>query len=644
MWAAPGDLDTSYDGDGIAFLSFGPGNDYTRAAALQKDGKLVCVGAADLQPRPLAVARFNLDGSLDTTFSDDGRVITSLTSSNSGATSVAIQSDGKIVVGGSSHNGTNSDFAVVRYNPDGSLDPSFGAGGIVITPVTSSNDYSYGMAIQSDGKIVLGGITISNSTLVRYLPDGSLDSTFGDGGKVFTRIGLNSQFSDVLLQQDGKIIGVGCAYRVESHVDFAMARYNVDGSLDTSFGTGGTVITTMSTNSDQPFCATIQPDQKILLAGRAYNGDDTEFNAARYNADGSLDTSFDDDGMLLFHVGDGSAGVMGIGVQEDGKILLTGNCLVDGIRRIVLARRNADGSVDPSFQGGSVITTIGSSSVGGSALLTQCDGRIIVMAGIVYGDVAVLRYENDWLPPPDISVEETSGMELVQGDGPEFNCVRIGQDLAWTFIVRNSGGTNLSGLSASLDGAHSGDFTVQSPLVTSLAPYETNAWLVTFSPEGSGDRGATLRIASNDPDENPFDITLHGTGISALEAWRMVHFGCITNQGIGADVFDCEKDGIPNLMEFALNSDPRQYGPCPTTLITSVPGFLYYFYSRNKDAIGEVAFFVEWSDTLMPNDWHTDGVSEFVIPGGNESSDLIEAIIPAGPGPARFVRLRVTRP
>ncbi|MFM7739828.1 MAG: delta-60 repeat domain-containing protein, partial [Planctomycetota bacterium] len=144
-----------------------------------------------------------------------------------------------IVVAGWAHNGSNDDFALVRYNADGSLDTSFGTAGKVTTPVGTSNDQGYSVTIQPDGKIVLAGSTHNGSNW-----------------------------------------------------DFALVRYNADGSLDTSFGTGGMVTTPIGTNDDYGLSVTFQPECKIVVAGWAHNGSNWDFALVRYNADGSLDTSF----------------------------------------------------------------------------------------------------------------------------------------------------------------------------------------------------------------------------------------------------------------------------------------------------------------------------------------------------------------
>ncbi|MGA9109772.1 MAG: delta-60 repeat domain-containing protein, partial [Smithella sp.] len=213
-------------------------------------------GNSDSTPAPAAsqttasvtdTASSSVSGSLDTTFGTGGIVTTPIGSYDAYAYALAIQSDGRIVVSGYSSNGSNYDFALVRYNTDGSLDTTFGTGGIVITPMGSGYDIAYALAIQSDGRILAAGNSYNGSNynfaLVRYNTNGSLDTTFGTGGIVTTSIGTGDSEALALgIQSDGNILAAGKSPD-GSNNDFALVRYNTNGSLDTTFGTGGIVTT-----------------------------------------------------------------------------------------------------------------------------------------------------------------------------------------------------------------------------------------------------------------------------------------------------------------------------------------------------------------------------------------------------------------
>ena len=243
-------------------------------------------------------------GALDPTFGTSGEVTTDFGGSDS-AQAVAIQSDGKIVAAGGTFSFPSGDFAVARYNVDGSLDPTFGSGGKVTTDF-GGFDAASAVVIQPDGRIVAAGRSGGGDfALARYNADGSLDPTFGSGGKVTTDFGggFDAAFG-VALQTDGKIIAVG---QGASSFDFALARYNADGSLDPTFGSGGKVTTDFTGGFEDAIAVAIQLDGRIVVTGQTFSGGFQKFALARYNADGSLDTSFGSGGIVTTNFGFDSA-------------------------------------------------------------------------------------------------------------------------------------------------------------------------------------------------------------------------------------------------------------------------------------------------------------------------------------------------
>ena len=228
-----GSLDTSFGTDGIVITDLGTAYAYARSVAIQADGKIVVAG--DKLAYSFALARYNANGSLDTSFGAGGIVTTTLEpTSDDVARSVAIQSDGKIIAAGTSQVGTRDKFALVRYNTNGSLDTSFGAGGKVTTPIGIYHDYAHSVAIQTDGKIVVSGTSYTKTVafnmfydfaLVRYNANGSLDTTFGTGGIVTTGSGgAFHEVSGVAIQADGKIVAVA-SLNGPDYYDFAILRY-----------------------------------------------------------------------------------------------------------------------------------------------------------------------------------------------------------------------------------------------------------------------------------------------------------------------------------------------------------------------------------------------------------------------------------
>src|SRR3954451_2109691 len=346
--AAPGDLDPTFSGDGRQTTDFGGG---ANGVALQADGKIVAVGLAGGGGDDFALARYNPNGSLDPSFSGNGRQRTDF-GSRDRANGVAIQADGKIVVVGASGAG---DFALARYNPDGTLDRSFSGNGRQRTGF-GSRDRANGVAIQADGKIVAvgvagGGATGDEFALARYNPNGSLDRSFSGDGKQTTNVGFgNDEAEAVVLQADGKVVAVGGS-TFDEFGDFALARYNPNGSLDPSFSGDGKQTTDRGA-PDFANGAAIQADGKIVAVGLAGGGPaDNDFALVRYNPNGSLDPSFSADGSQRTDFG-GFERANGVSIQADDKIVAVG--LAGGGATGVdfaLARYSPKGSLDSSFSG-----------------------------------------------------------------------------------------------------------------------------------------------------------------------------------------------------------------------------------------------------------------------------------------------------
>ncbi len=285
-YLADGNLDTSFGSGGKVTTDMGGNkNDFGSALALQPDGKLVAAGYSD--SFNFALVRYLADGNLDTSFGSDGKVTTNFGANGAGK-ALVLQPDGFIVVAGYS----NGDFALARYLADGSLDPSFGTGGSVTTDF-GSDDEGKSVALQPDGRIVVAGYSNGNFALARYLADGSLDPSFGNGGIVTTDFGAGDVGQSVTLQPDGRIVVAGYSYIGYGNDDIALARYLADGSLDPSFGTGG-IVTTDFGSDDEGKSVALQPDGRIVVAGiRAdSNSHNPDFALVRYRTDGLLESHF----------------------------------------------------------------------------------------------------------------------------------------------------------------------------------------------------------------------------------------------------------------------------------------------------------------------------------------------------------------
>ncbi len=411
-YAAPGYLDPSFGSGGDAITDFGSHSDMAYDVALQEDGKVILAGHTQTSTTGLdfALARYNPNGTLDASFGSGGKVTTPIASGTNPDTAqaVAVRADGKIVVAGSSDtgSGTGTGFAVVRYNPNGTLDTSFGSGGKVITFFGSGGDYASGLAVQGNKVLVVGetynSLSARDFALVRYDNNGALDSTFGSGGVVKTDFSSGSYDigNSVVVQEDGNIVVAG-----HTHGNFALARYTPSGALDLSFDADGKVTTHFGSGGAFAYDVAVQEDGKIVAAGYADNGSNTDFGVARYRTNGSLDGEFGSGGMAMVDFGSYDKGC-GLALQDDGKMVIAGQ---SDNSYFALARLNDDGSADASFHNDGKLTT----DIRGNDLFSndiaygvevQHDGKIVA-AGLAVGstgyDFALARYYggNDATPP-----------------------------------------------------------------------------------------------------------------------------------------------------------------------------------------------------------------------------------------------------
>ena len=395
-WSTPGDLDLSFDFDGIVVTDLQNGTtDTAEAVAVQPDGKILVAGTSGTVN--FALARYLATGSLDNGFGNSGVTITPMPGLGGMAYSMALQPDGKILLSGI---GDGGKFALVRYLDDGSLDTGFDTDGIVTTTIGVGQATANAMALQSDGKIVLAGQTdIGGGALdfavARFNEDGSLDTSFGSGGKVTTALVTSVQdyaFA-VAVQPDGKIVVAG-----HTNSDFGVVRYNADGSLDTGFGVNGIVVTAVGAIDAYAYAIALQPDGKIVVAGNAkVNVSARGLAVVRYNADGSLDTSFDGDGIVITSLtGFGHEGAETVIVQPDGKIVIAGEYVSSQSPNdldLAVLRYNSNGGLDTSFSTNGIATLdLGSLSDFGNGLAVQPDGKILV-TGSDTADFVLLRYD-----------------------------------------------------------------------------------------------------------------------------------------------------------------------------------------------------------------------------------------------------------
>jgi len=322
-----GTPDSSFGINGRAFLGQAFIDNAIMGIARQQDGKIVATGYSQ---DSFAVVRFLANGTPDVTFGAGGIVKGrfSVTWASEGI-AVAIQPDGKIVMAGVG----DQTFATARFNTNGTPDNTYGNNGLAVHYF----DYPPGdifqlkaMALQPDGKIVLGGtrepLSLGDMFLARVKPNGTLDSNFGVNGTVAAAFDATTadELNALVLQPDGKIVIAG--YSGDFSADgFALQRFNTDGSIDSSFGNNGKVFTILTAGATNKATAIkLQGDGKILAAGLTGFGTTMDYGLVRYKADGTLDTSLDGDGIVVTDI-IGIDEANSVAIQSDGKIIVSGN-------------------------------------------------------------------------------------------------------------------------------------------------------------------------------------------------------------------------------------------------------------------------------------------------------------------------------
>ena len=483
---ADGSPDTTFDIDGKEILELGNAADGVYDTAVQPDGKIVTVGYAfdGARPQP-AVARFLANGTVDTTFGNQGSLRMQY-DQDTYADDVVVQPDGKIVFSLGTYEG--HPYIAVRLNPDGSFDSSFGTSGVATVPVSGSgsSDSPYGLALQTDGKILIAGTSNSGRpTIVRLTTSGTLDGTFGTGG--IAQAPSASVFGSVnvmALQPDGKIILVGGApVPTFNDTSFFTTRYNTNGSIDTSYGGTGAVYTSVGSGFEAAVTVAVQSDGKILVAGRS----SSDAAAVRYNSNGTLDNSFDGDGKVVVP---GHPTLYDefsdVATQADGRIVFVGR-----ERRAIgtlgyeesdslVFRFNADGTRDSSFgSNGRVKTGLGGHDSRFYSVKTLPDGKILAGGLSSNGnnnDFTLVRYvggSGRWAPFD------------FDGDGKtDVGIFRPSVGEWW--INRSSTGVTVAGqFGVSSDVITPGDFTGDGKADIAFFRPSTGEWFVLRSEDSS---------------------------------------------------------------------------------------------------------------------------------------------------------------
>ncbi|MCX6878768.1 MAG: choice-of-anchor D domain-containing protein [Verrucomicrobia bacterium] len=627
--------------DGSLDTGFNPNADSAVVSlTVQADGKILMGGWFTTVGGVARnnIARLNANGSLDTGFNPNASDLVHC---------LAVQADGKILMSGSFTSvGGMARNRIARLHADGSLDPGF-------NPDASSDVVA--LALQADGKILMGGEFttvggVARNRIARLNADGSLDTGFNPN--------VNGRVVTLALQADGKILVGGFFGTVGGVARACIARLNADGSLDAGF----------NPNSDGWVDSlAVQADGKILMGGYFFTvGGTTRNSIARLNADGSLDTGFNPNV---------NTDVYSVALQADGRILIGGAfTAVGGVRRNCIARlpNNIAAMQTLAVTGTSQIDWTRSGSApevvqvtfdfwNGSAWLPQGSATRVAggwrmtglnlpasawvrARGLSTGDSfngssgiieQIATYGSGSFP--DIAVANGAANHLTSGKALiEFGSRVVGDPAVEpsTFTIRNTGTATLTSLAVTKDGPDEGAFTIGELGATALAPGESTTFSVAFSPRAEGAALAAIHIASNDADENPFDINLTGTGAaSALQTWRQTNFGTTANTGDAADLNDFDRDGIPNLLEFAFGLNPKQNSAGLLPQAQTTGSNLVITFAQPAGVSG-ITYGAEWSQTLR--EW--EDVPDTGISPQHAFS------VPIDTKPQLYMRLKVSSP
>jgi uncharacterized delta-60 repeat protein len=556
----------------------------------------------------------------DISFGGTGIVISSYTPEHDYPYSMAVQADGKILVSGLSFDAAFSLVSsyIVRHMPTGGLDPSFGVDGKLILPyVEGSGEYRYRVIVQPDGKILAcggkenGSVSNTDFAAFRYNSDGTLDDTFGTGGKVVVPItGAYDEAYDLELQPDGKIVLFGYSFVSGNGFDFSAARLNADGSLDNTFDSDGRVIVGVSTSSDIPGKVLVQPDGKLVLVGTTTVGGAQDNALVRVNADGSLDPTFGDNGVVINSIAAGDDVGLDAVLQADGKIVTSGGVILGGGGADVgtaIVRYNPNGSVDTSFATNGVFTT-GLGFFAGNAIVLQSDGKIIGFGfGLTSGGASL----GASVPPHEAAMRKNplpGGIKNSLGRSPQTNASGAGEN--WGFATQRLTSNGAPDLSFGPAGR---------TLLAIGTSHNDYGFEVVFQPDGkflvagvthtstTGDN-AIVRYMGNFsvPQRAPFDFD--GDGKTDISIFRPANFEWWYTQS---------SDSAVRATQFGTSNDivvPGDFtGDHKTDIAVWRPATGEWYVLRSEDGTYYSFPFGATGDTPAPADYDGDGTTDHAV-------------------------------
>lgn len=402
LGAQNGIIDPAFGAGGKVTLDFNNKNDFGSSMEVLPDDRILMAGSVTINTGiDIGLARFNPDGSHDNTFGLNGKVSLDIGGFDDMPADLFVLPDGKFLVAGTITNATDADFGIARFNADGTLDLTFGTNGITVHSLTPQYDAVTSIGVQSDNKIVLAGKTgqyypDEDLALARFNPDGSIDPTFGTNGQVVMSIGVQSTKANAIrILPDDKILLTGFTHLEPIVYIVLLMKLNADGTPDAGFGTSGIVTTQVGTYACEGYDLAVQPDGKILVGGIQDIDNQYNFILARYNADGTPDNGFGNSGSVISDLGawDRAHAIL---VQADQRILLGGYSGIYPNLDFAVVRYQSNGSPDPTFGTSGIVKTDFSSL---SDIIFdmgfQSDGKLVTAGyseGSLVYDFAMARY------------------------------------------------------------------------------------------------------------------------------------------------------------------------------------------------------------------------------------------------------------